>query len=236
MKILQQGSEWMYALGSLFFPHLCAGCGNNNIGSDEAICHHCLAHFPVTNFASQPHNPVEKLFWGQLKVTAASSAFYFNRSSGIQHALHELKYKNNKKTGHILGSLLGYSLLEGNRFSNINAIVPLPLYPDKERQRGYNQATIIAEGIQEILNIPLITDAVSRNRHTPSQTRKNRIERWENVDGVFTLKKSTALQGKKILLTDDVVTTGASLEACGEILWQAGIDSLYISTLAFAEQ
>jgi ComF family protein len=236
MSGFSQTTEWLHAFGALFFPHLCAGCGSNNIGRDEAICYRCISHFPKTNFASQPGNPIEKLFWGRIPVSAACSQFYFTRSSTTQSALHALKYKGNKEAGIVMGRLLGYSLQQSDRFSNIDGIVPLPLYPEKEKTRGYNQATVIAKGVQEILKVPLITEAIARNRYTESQTNKNRMERWQNVGGVFSLHKPEVLQAKKILLIDDVITTGASLEACGEVICQAGIKALYIATLAFADQ
>ena len=236
MPGFKQTTEWLHAFASLFFPHLCAGCGSNNIARDEAICHHCIAHFPLTDFANQAGNPVEKLFWGRIPVSAACSQFYFTRSSSIQHALHALKYKGNKDAGLVLGRLLGHSLKQSNRFSNIDVIVPLPLYPKKEKSRGYNQATIIANGMQEVLKIPVITDAVIRISYSDSQTNKNRIDRWKNVGDVFTLQNPDLLMGKNILLTDDVITTGASLEACGEAIRRANIGDLYIATLAFADQ
>jgi ComF family protein len=236
MPGFKQTTEWLHAFGSVFFPHLCAACGSDNIATDEAICHHCIAHFPLTGFAAQPGNPVEKLFWGRIPVSAACSQFYFTRSSSIQNALHALKYKGNKDAGVVLGRLLGYSLVQSNRFGNIDAIVPLPLYPQKEKSRGYNQAAIIATGMQEVLKIPVITDAISRIRYTDSQTNKNRIDRWKNVGDVFSMQEAALLKGKNILLTDDVITTGASLEACGETLLKANIGELYIATLAFADQ
>ncbi len=236
MPGFKQTTEWLYAFGSLFFPHLCAACGSNNLSRDEAICYHCMAHFPITGFANQPGNPIEKLFWGRIPVTAACSQFYFTRSSSIQHALHALKYKGNKDAGLVLGRLLGYSLEQSSRFCNIDVIVPLPLYPKKEKSRGYNQAAIIANGIRDVLKIPVITDAVARIRYTDSQTNKNRIDRWQNVGDVFSLQKPELLKGKNILLTDDVITTGASLEACGETICKAKMGKLYIATLAFADQ
>lgn len=236
MPFLSQTAAWLHAFGALFYPHLCAGCGNNNIRRDEAICFQCISRFPATGFADQPGNPIEKLFWGRIPVAAACSQFYFTRASITQHALHALKYKGNKDAGMVMGRLLGYSLQQSERFSNIDCIVPLPLYPEKERIRGYNQSTVIAEGVQDILKTALITDAIVRNRYTDSQTHKNRIDRWKNVGGVFSLQKPESLQGKKILLIDDVITTGASLEACGEAIRDAGIEALYIATLAFADQ
>jgi ComF family protein len=236
MPGFRQTTEWLHAFASLFFPHLCAACGSNNIAREDAICFNCIAHFPVTGFANQPDNPIEKLFWGRIPVKAACSQFYFTRSSTIQQALHALKYKGNKEAGLVLGRLLGYSLKQSYRFSNIDAIVPLPLYPKKEKSRGYNQAAIIATGIQEMLHVPVILNAIIRVRHTDSQTHKNRIERWENVGDVFSLQKPELLEGKNILLTDDVITTGASLEACGSAMIKANLKALYIATLAFADQ
>ncbi|MGL6268735.1 MAG: ComF family protein [Chitinophagaceae bacterium] len=236
MSVFSQTTEWFHAFCTLFYPHLCAGCGSNNIARDEAICHHCIAHFPVTGFENQQNNPIEKLFWGRIPVTAASSQYYFTRSSTIQNALHALKYKSNINAGMVMGRLLGYSLKQSDRFRNIDLIVPLPLYPKKEKNRGYNQAKIIAAGMQEVMNIPVITDAITRIRYTDSQTNKNRIDRWKNVGDVFSLQKPALLKGKNILLTDDVITTGASLEACGATLCKAEIGKLYIATLAFSDQ
>jgi len=236
MPGFSQSADWLHAFGSLFFPHLCAGCGNNTLARDEAICHRCIAHLPATGFAKQTGNPIEKLFWGRIPVAAACSQFYFTRSSTMQQILHALKYKGNKEAGIVSGRLLGYSLLESGRFDNIDAILPLPLYPEKERKRGYNQATVIAKGIQDIIKIPIISNAVARDRFTSTQTKKNRVERWANVSGVFSLQNPEALCNKNILLTDDVVTTGSSLEACGQIICEAGIRNLFIATLAFADQ
>ena len=236
MISLSTTTDWLQSLGSLFYPHLCAGCGNNILSADQSICHRCIAQFPATGFAQQNGNPVEKLFWGRIPVSAACSGFYFTRSSTMQHVLHALKYKDHKDAGRVMGRLMGHLLQQSNRFSNIDVIVPLPLFPDKEIRRGYNQAAIIAEGIQEVLQVPMISDAICRNRYTESQTHKNRIERWENVGGVFSLKDPAKIRQKKILLVDDVVTTGASLEACGSAILQGGIESLYIATVAFADQ
>lgn len=228
-------STWLHDLGRLFFPHLCAGCGNSSLPRAQAICHRCMSAIPETGFAAQENNPVEMLFWGRLKVAAAGSHCYYTRASTIQRIMHELKYKGNHEAGRVLGRMLGDRLQNSPRFNGMDAIVPMPLYPDKEKIRGYNQAVLIGQGVREILGIPVIENAVLRTRATGSQTRKNRMERWQNVTGVFRPEHQTALIGKSILLVDDVVTTGASLEACGQAVLQAGAAELRIATVAYAE-
>ncbi len=218
----------------LFYPHLCTGCGSDLLQEDNLLCLHCINSLPHTNFAKHNNNPVEKIFWGRIPVTAAHSEFYFSKEFLIQHLIHQLKYKNNTEIGFYLGELMGKSLMNSNRFNNIDYLVPLPLYPDKEHKRGYNQAAIICNGMSEVMNVPVITGNVIRQRFTETQTRKHRTERWENVSGSFLVKNPETLMGKNILLVDDVITTGATLEACGSMLLQTDNVKLYIATLAHA--
>jgi ComF family protein len=170
----------------------------------------------------------------RIPVAAAHSQFYFEKAFLIQHLIHQLKYKNNTAIGVYLGELMGKTLLNSNRFTAIDYLVPLPLYPDKERKRGYNQAAIICNGMSELMNVPVLTGNVLRQRFTQTQTRKHRTERWENVAGSFTFNNPAALKGKNILLVDDVITTGATLEACGSVILQTPEVKLYIATLAHA--
>jgi len=220
----------------LFYPHVCTGCGSDLLQENNLLCLHCINDLPQTGFAQYNNNPVEKIFWGRIPVTAAHSEFYFAKETLIQHLIHQLKYKNNTAIGFYMGEMMGRSLLHSNRFSEIDYLVPLPLYPDKERKRGYNQAAIICNGVSEIMNIPVITGNVTRRRFTETQTRKHRTERWENVAESFAVKNPAELKGKSILLVDDVVTTGATLEACGNALLQIEGVKLYIATLAHADK
>ena len=139
------------------------------------------------------------MFWGRIAITAGTSEFYFSKGSIIQNLIHELKYKGNRKVGLYLGNIMGNSLLKSNRLSNIDILVPLPLFAKKEFKRGYNQAMILCEGIAEVINLPIITKNVMRIVHTETQTKKGRIERWENVEKSFTVKEPSALKGKHIL-------------------------------------
>ncbi|MGG9960158.1 ComF family protein [Ferruginibacter sp. SUN106] len=218
----------------LFYPHVCTGCGSDLLEENNLLCLHCINDLPHTDFAQFNNNPVEKIFWGRIPVTAAHSQFYFAKETLLQHLIHQLKYKNNTAIGFYLGELMGTSLLQSNRFNHIDYLVPLPLYPDKERKRGYNQAAIICNGMSEVMNVPVLKDTIIRQRFTETQTRKHRTERWENVEGSFVVKDPAIIKGKNILLVDDVVTTGATLEACGSVILQTEEVKLYIATLAHA--
>jgi ComF family protein len=218
----------------LLYPHVCTGCGSDLLNEDNQLCLRCINELPHTDFAIHPHNPIEKIFWGRIPVTAAHSEFYFSKESLIQHLIHQLKYKNNTAIGMYLGEMMGNTLLRSGRFSDIDYLIPLPLYADKERRRGYNQAAVICNGLSAVMNIPVLTGNVTRRRFTETQTRKHRIERWENVEGSFIINNPPALKGKSVLLVDDVITTGATLEACGSILTQTEELKLFIASLAHA--
>lgn len=154
----------------------------------------------------------------------------------MQHLMHQLKYKGNKELGRQLGRLMGTELRQTNRFNYINGLIPLPLFAAKEKRRGYNQATILCEGIAEVMNVEILRDVVIRTEHTESQTKKGRMERWQNMEGKFQLLKPEKIQSRHLLLVDDVVTTGATLEACGHELSQVDDTNLSIATLCYASE
>lgn len=218
----------------LFYPHLCNGCGSDLLQKDNLLCLKCINALPHTRFAQYAGNPVEKYFWGRLNIAAAHSEFYFSKGSLVQELIHQVKYKGNTAIGAYLGGLMAETLIKSNRFTAIDGLIPLPLYPDKEHQRGYNQAAIICNGMSVVMNVPVLNGLVIRQRFTETQTRKHRTERWENVDKSFTIKNDAALKGKHLLLVDDVVTTGATLEACGATILQLQNTKLSIATLAHA--
>lgn len=220
----------------LFYPHTCTGCGSDVLERENLLCLTCINDLPNTNFAKHNGNPVEKAFWGRIPVTAAHSQFYFAKESLVQHLIHQLKYKGNKQIGIYLGELMGNHLLNSDRFKNVNAIIPLPLYPDKERKRGYNQASVICQGIANTMNIPVITNNVLRRRFTETQTRKHRTERWQNVEGSFIVTDAAILKNKNILLVDDVITTGATIEACGQAILECEGVNLFVASLAYASK
>lgn len=220
-------------LAQLFFPHLCAGCGNDIIDNKQTLCLYCNDQLPVTNFHMHANNPVEKIFWGRIPVVAAASYLYFTKGSILQHLLHQFKYKGNKEVGNFLGRQMGAAFMQSNRFSQIDALIALPLFASKERKRGYNQAAVLCEGFSSTTGIPFLNNVVVRTTSTETQTHKNRIERWQNMEARFELKSGSALCNKRLLLIDDVVTTGATLEACGHELLKASGAQLNIATLAY---
>ncbi|RXK60370.1 ComF family protein [Lacibacter luteus] len=214
----------------LLYPHNCAGCGSDLLENDQEICLRCYSTLPETNYAAYSNNPIEKIFYGRLNLKSATAGYYFHKHSVLQRLIHQLKYKGNKDVGLQLGKWFGIQLQKSNRFTNMQALVPLPLFPDKEKRRGYNQSTVICEGIAEVLQLPVLSDAVIRKRYTDTQTKKGRSDRWTNVDNSFAISNKEALAHKHVLLVDDVITTGATLEACGTALKTA--DGLTLSIAA----
>lgn len=229
-KHLLQGAR------QLFYPHTCDGCGSDLLQAKSLLCIRCLSDLPHTNFAFHENNPVERIFTGRLPVMAAHAEFYFTKNELIQHLIHSLKYRGNKEIGIYLGEMLASTVLESGRFNEMDYLVPLPLFADKEYKRGYNQAEVICRGINRVLNIPVLTDNLVRQRATKTQTRKHRTERWQNVEGSFFLKNPEAVEDKNMLLIDDVLTTGATLEACGATLLQARGVRLYLAVIALASK
>jgi ComF family protein len=193
----------------------------------------CIAEMPETNFHLYSGNPVEKIFWGRLPLVSATAQYYFTSGSLMQHLMHQLKYKGNRELGKQLGRLMGNALQQTNRFNKIGALIPLPLFAAKEKRRGYNQATILCEGIAEVMEVEILKDVIVRLEHTETQTKKGRMERWQNMQGKFELVKPAKVEHKHVLLVDDVVTTGATLEACGHELIETDA-KLSIATLCYA--
>ena len=218
----------------LFFPRLCKGCGSDAVGRDQLLCLSCLDRLPFTRFHFHANNPVEKIFWGRLPLLHATAHLFFTKGSVLQHLLHQLKYKGQRDIGRYFGRSMGEAFQASARFCSIEGLVPLPLFAAREHRRGYNQAAIICEGISEVMKVPVMRDVVSRTVATASQTHKTRMERWENMNGKFFLRQADSIAHKHILLVDDVVTTGATLEACGKELVQAEGIRLSIATLAYA--
>ena len=217
----------------LFFPHNCIGCGTDVLNNEDALCAHCLTQLPETGFLSKPNNIIEKMFYGRMPVEHAGSAFYFNKDSLLQHLIIQLKYRANQSAGIYLGKLLGYITKDSKRFDDIDIIVPLPLNEKKLYKRGYNQALILAKGVSQVCNKPVVAHAVERLLFTETQTHKDRVTRWQTMEGVFKVTDKAALENKHILLVDDIVTTGATLESCGATILQTENTKISICTLAY---
>jgi ComF family protein len=220
------------SLTHLFFPQVCYGCGSDLVNHDQLLCLHCLHQLPYTDFHLRAGNPVERIFWGRLPIAQAAGIFYLTKDSMLERLMYQLKYKGKKDVGTYCGTMIGHAIRETS-FAHADALVPLPLFPAKERKRGYNQSALICEGISSVIEKPVWKQAIQRITGTQTQTQKNRIERWENMQGRFNISDAAALSGKHVLLVDDVITTGATLEACGKELVDAGA-TVSILTLGYA--
>jgi ComF family protein len=217
----------------LVYPRICAGCGSDVLSNDQVICINCINELPVTDFYLHGDNPVEKVFRGRLPVLSASAHVYFYKDSPVQRLLHRLKYDGRKEIGSFVGRLMGEKLKTCTWYDDLHALIPLPLNVRKQRKRGYNQAAVICEGISKVMNLPVLNDVIERKKNTETQTHKSRSDRWNNIEGKFELKKAADIMNKHVLLVDDVITTGATLESCGMELLKANELRLSIATFAY---
>ncbi|MCL2510655.1 MAG: ComF family protein [Bacteroidales bacterium] len=217
---------------SLFFPHLCFACDDALRKNEDVLCSICLNSLPKTDFHQKKDNPVAKLFWGRADIHAATAYYYFHKGDKVQHLVHQLKYKGARKIGIFVGKQMGYELKNAPDFSSVDMVVPVPLHPKKEKKRGYNQSEMFGLGISQGLRKPMKTNILYRKRFTETQTRKTRSERWENVENVFAIHHPESFSGKHLLLVDDVITTGSTLEACIHAL--ESIPQVTISIAAMA--
>lgn len=221
------------AFSHLLYPSLCFGCGDNEIGEHEFICIHCLSSLPYTQFEKTRNNPIEKLFWGRTNIKFASSTFYYVEQTPLQQLIHQVKYKEQQKLGIYLGTAMGNLLNPVFSEHEVDLLIPMPLHPKKLKKRGYNQASLLCDGISKTTGRNYDEEVLVRTENTGTQTKKSRIERWENVNAVFSVNDSNKIRDKHILLVDDVITTGASTEACAQTLLNAGSKSVAVCSLAF---
>lgn len=220
---------------SLLFPELCNGCGTHLYDGEKEICSKCLYDLPFTDDYLFKENRVARQLWGRLPCNAAMAMLYFKKGTKVQNLIHSLKYKDKTSLGVKLGNNLGERLQRSEFYAGIDLVIPVPLHPKKERLRGYNQSKYIADGIAEVLNVRVSDTHLSRQIATSSQTKKSRYSRYENMQEVFKISNAEELKNLHILLVDDVITTGATLEACGNALLKANINKLSIAAVAFAE-
>jgi ComF family protein len=221
-------------LFSLFFPNLCLGCGQPLTRGEETICTLCHFHLPKTWFHNDPDNQLTRVFWGRVQLEAVASYLYFQKGGTVQHLLHQLKYKDRPEIGVRLGKWYGMELKQADVFRETELIIPVPLHPRKFRKRGYNQSEMFAEGLAGMMNLQAETRCLYRTFNSQTQTRKTRFDRWENVENIFAVNHPERLRGKHILLVDDVLTTGATLEACAQALLAVPGVRVSVVTIAYA--
>lgn len=199
---------------NLFYPRVCAACGDTLLKDEETVCLKCRYLLPKTGYELHADNPLAQMFYGRVRFHAVTACFFFAKQGKVQHLIHELKYKGNREAGVFLGQQLGESLKNAPLFQGIDYLVPVPLHPKREKKRGYNQSLMIARGIAEVTGIAIGDRFLVRGVNTATQTKKSKEERFQNVKDIFQVCHAEELQGKHILLIDDVLTTGATLESC----------------------
>ncbi len=219
---------------SLLFPELCAACRQTLVANEHIICTDCQYNLPFTNFHQQPDNIVAQQFWGKIRLEGAYALYYFAKGGKVQNLMHQLKYRGQQQVGNLLGRIAGAQLAKNEIFSTVDFIIPVPLHKKRLAQRGYNQSTCFAQGLAEKLNAVVEENNLVRPTATETQTHKSRFARFENMQEVFTLLQPERLTNKHVLLVDDVITTGSTLEACGAKLLEVKGVKLSIATIAYA--
>ena len=217
----------------LFYPMLCYACDETETNPEEKLCIRCLHDLPFTDYENIRDNPVEKLFWGRVEIGIVFATLYYHEKSSVQRIIHEIKYKHNPALAVHMGKLMGIRMQPITEVPTIDFCIPMPLHPKKMKRRGYNQAAELCKGIEMTTHLTMLEHALVRSKNTGTQTKKSRIARWDNVEEVFLVEDPIIIKGKHILLVDDVITTGASTEACAQSLFQAGASKVSIAGLAF---
>jgi ComF family protein len=224
--------QYFEELLTLVFPEICNACGKPLYKHEQLFCNYCKVKLPYTQFHLQNDNPIEKIFWGRVPIEKAGAYLYFHKGNRVQQLMHRFKYKGKKEIGEFIGTLYGHDLQRNNYFENADMIIPVPLHPNKQKKRGYNQSEHFAIGLSKSLNIPFESNLLIRAHASSTQTKKNRFERWQNVETIFKVTNEQALENKHVILVDDVITTGATVEACTFTLLKA--NNCKVSFLALA--
>lgn len=230
--------NWLYDVWddflSLLFPRICYGCGNHLLRNEDILCTECYVVIPRTNYHIQKDNPVSQIFWGRCLIESAAAFSYYNKGSRIRNLIHSLKYKGIKEIGFELGRIYGLMLKPSGFTENIDMIIPVPLHPAKKRSRGFNQSEVISSGLADTTGLPVNTTSFERVLASSTQTKRSRYDRWVNVEGIFRVSDPDSLKGRHILLVDDVITTGSTMESCvNELLKVEGV-KVSVVAIAFA--
>jgi ComF family protein len=233
LKIFQGIRNYLNAFLHLLYPQICFGCGTDQVEKNKPLCNPCIHDLPFTDFFRINENPVEKIFWGRVPVLHAGALLFFTKDSLVQTLMTELKYHHNKKMGILFGRLMGEAIAEEEKFKQIDIIIPIPISASKINSRGYNQSQVIAMGIQQVWNRPIFGDVLTKKNWSNSQTKKDRKARLQQVPDLFILNHPNRIEGKNILLVDDVLTTGATLEAAIATLMAGSPASISIAVAAY---
>jgi len=217
----------------LFFPEACLICKESLLKSENYLCINCLHDLPLLNYSNKPNNEVEQSFYGRIPISSATALLLYNKKSKVQHLIHQLKYKNQQQIGVFLGNWLGTEMIESRRFNDIDVVIPVPLHPKKLKKRGYNQVEKFGKALAKLLQAEYVNDILLKITSTSSQTKKHRTDRFKNVNEIFHITDLAYFKNKRVLLVDDIITTGATLEACCQELLKTPSIKISIATMAF---
>lgn len=219
----------------LFYPKLCAVCKSQLITTEIVLCVHCRHDLPIVDVQDYRDNKISQSFYGRIPIEKAMSFLYYRKEGKAKTLIHQLKYKGNQEIGAFFGDWFGDNLKQSGEFSEVDCIVPVPLHPKKMKQRGFNQLTTFGERLSTLLEVPYQKGILIKTTTTKTQTFKQRFERFSDSDTKFSVTDLQVFQNKHILLIDDVITTGATLEACCKELLKAEGVKISIVTIAFTE-
>lgn len=225
-------SKIINAINSILLPPSCFGCNVQLIGGEEQLCTTCRYELPLTDYNFAQENHVDRIFYGRIPIKKASSFLYFSSTGIVKNLLHQLKYKNQEQIGGFFGLWYGALLAEDSSLPKIDYVIPVPLHPKKLSKRGYNQVTQFAEQIALAIKANYLENGLAKTSNTKTQTKKNRIGRWQEQQNLYTVSEAQALSGKIVLLVDDVITTGATIEVCAKALLDAQVAQVYVATMA----
>lgn len=218
----------------LIYPNNCLICNESLAVGEEHLCLSCLYKLPKTNYHLQPNNPIEKRFWGKVHLQHASSYLQFEKGGSVQVLLHHIKYKGGTDLAVFMGKQIGYALNESSFYTDVDFVVPVPLHKNRFKKRGYNQSELLVNGIAEAMGKTVDANTLIRKLENPTQTKKTVYERWENTHGIFDVQNLSVFENKHVLLVDDVLTTGSTLEACVVAIEQCSGVKISVVTLAQA--
>lgn len=221
---------------SLFYPRYCFACDQGLAKGEDTVCSACMLELPRTHYHTGSENALMNRLQGRVPLQFAAAFFLFRKRGKVQRLLHQLKYNNHPEIGHTLGQVYGHDLREYHVDQKVDVIIPVPLHISRKRKRGYNQSAEFGKGLSKSLDKPCREDVLVRITQTETQTKKTKLKRWQNVKEVFHVAKPDELYQQNVLLVDDVITTGATIEACAKMLLEAGCKSVSIASIAYTDE
>ncbi|MFT4031358.1 MAG: ComF family protein [Siphonobacter sp.] len=226
--------SYLSAFWALLFPRTCMACREVLAEGEDTICTNCLFELPLTNSIAQNDDTVALKFAGKIPIESTHAYLRFRKGGRVQQLMHQLKYEGHQEVGELLGRMFGAELKKAGFAEQVDLLIPVPIHESRLRQRGYNQSDSIARGVSERLQVSWSNEVLRKELATESQTRKSRIERFQNVANVFQVIRPELIKNQRVALIDDVVTTGSTLESCAQSLLASGCSGVHIWTLATA--